>query len=309
MKNWILILFLLVGGMSSCQRSNSYTQSENDKEKCADNTLKKVALKLKREKGLSPVGTMGQMLNEIQKLGLSFYYYKPVDIVEGRRLLVDSVNAMLDEINQDTRIHPFLIRNPFLPRNIEIRIILCDQSGRSVKAGSLWGMHISDGNLYYKIEHPETGRPLTVYKETYEEALERIADPTLLLVPFQPDPEISQEELARLRKGISFVTDDGSIWQLGDDGCWIKPKLKENSESKSSAFWYAPELGLADEHTPFVFEESPGIAAGTRLYAEIEKRVLQSEKIEGIALRCGCGYGPGTWFHPGLLYCKITRSI
>lgn len=67
---------------------------------------------------------------------------------------------------------------------------------------------------------------------------------------------------------------------------------------QSSGFWYAPGSGLADESALFAFEGPPGIATGTHLYAEIEHRVLQSEKIEGVALRFGFFYGPGTWFHP-----------
>lgn len=67
---------------------------------------------------------------------------------------------------------------------------------------------------------------------------------------------------------------------------------------QSCAFWYAPGSGLADESTPFAFNATPGIAAGSHLYAEIEKRVLQSSKIEGVAIRFGFFYGPGTWFHP-----------
>lgn len=66
---------------------------------------------------------------------------------------------------------------------------------------------------------------------------------------------------------------------------------------QSCAFWYAPGDGLATETSPFAFDASPGIATGSRLYAEIEKRVLQSSKIEGVALRFGFFYGPGTWFH------------
>lgn len=66
---------------------------------------------------------------------------------------------------------------------------------------------------------------------------------------------------------------------------------------QSSAFWYAPGDGLADESEPFAFGASPGIAAGCHLYAEIERRVLQSPKIDGVALRFGFFYGPGTWFH------------
>lgn len=68
--------------------------------------------------------------------------------------------------------------------------------------------------------------------------------------------------------------------------------------AQSGSFLYAPGPGLADESIPFAFEAPPGIALGSRIYAEIEQRVLQSAKIEGVALRFGFFYGPGTWFHP-----------
>lgn len=68
--------------------------------------------------------------------------------------------------------------------------------------------------------------------------------------------------------------------------------------AQSSGFWYEPGPGLADENTSFAFKATPGIASGSRLYAEIEDRVLKSRKIEGVALRFGFFYGPGTWFHP-----------
>lgn len=68
--------------------------------------------------------------------------------------------------------------------------------------------------------------------------------------------------------------------------------------AQSSAFWYAPGVGLANENVPFAFDAPPGIAAGTKQYAAIEQRVLQSSKIEGVALRFGFFYGPGTWFNP-----------
>lgn len=66
---------------------------------------------------------------------------------------------------------------------------------------------------------------------------------------------------------------------------------------QSSGFWYEPGFGLADENTPFAFNATPGIASGSHLYAEIESRVLKSSQIEGVALRFGFFYGPGTWFH------------
>ena len=68
---------------------------------------------------------------------------------------------------------------------------------------------------------------------------------------------------------------------------------------QSSAFWYAPGDGLAGETQPFAFEASPAVAAGSRRYAELESSVLGRSDIEGIALRYGFFYGPGTWYTPG----------
>lgn len=67
--------------------------------------------------------------------------------------------------------------------------------------------------------------------------------------------------------------------------------------TQSNGFWYKPGEGLADENTSLAFQATTGIAAGTRVCAEIENRLLQSKKIEGVVLRFGIFYGPGTWYH------------
>ncbi|MEX2170045.1 MAG: NAD(P)-dependent oxidoreductase [Pirellulales bacterium] len=67
---------------------------------------------------------------------------------------------------------------------------------------------------------------------------------------------------------------------------------------QSIAFWATPGPGLADEETPLASDASPAVAADVRVVAEIERRLLESSNIEGIALRFGFFYGPGTWFNP-----------
>jgi nucleoside-diphosphate-sugar epimerase len=67
---------------------------------------------------------------------------------------------------------------------------------------------------------------------------------------------------------------------------------------QSIAFWAVPGVGLADEETPLAFDASPAVSADVRVVAEIERRLLESRDIEGIALRYGFFYGPGTWFNP-----------
>ena len=68
---------------------------------------------------------------------------------------------------------------------------------------------------------------------------------------------------------------------------------------QSSAFWYAPGEGLADESASFAFDASPAVAAGTRRYAELETAASVTPGIAFVGLRYGFFYGPGTWFHNG----------
>jgi nucleoside-diphosphate-sugar epimerase len=67
---------------------------------------------------------------------------------------------------------------------------------------------------------------------------------------------------------------------------------------QSIAFWAVPGPGLADEETPLAFDASPAVAADARVVTELEQRLLGNRHVEGIALRYGFFYGPGTWFSP-----------
>jgi len=66
---------------------------------------------------------------------------------------------------------------------------------------------------------------------------------------------------------------------------------------QSSAYWYAPGEGLADESASFAFDASAAVAAGARRYAQLEAAALATSGIAFVSLRYGFFYGPGTWFH------------
>ena len=67
---------------------------------------------------------------------------------------------------------------------------------------------------------------------------------------------------------------------------------------QASGFFLKPGSGLADESEGLAVDASPRVAASARAYAELESRVLNAEGIEGVALRYGFFYGPGTWYNP-----------
>jgi len=67
---------------------------------------------------------------------------------------------------------------------------------------------------------------------------------------------------------------------------------------QSTGFFYGPGAGLAVETDALALQASPAVAGSARTYAQIEERVLGATSLEGVALRYGFFYGPGTWFHP-----------
>ena len=67
---------------------------------------------------------------------------------------------------------------------------------------------------------------------------------------------------------------------------------------QSTGFYYAPGPGLAHETDPLALNASPAISANVRTYTQLENRALGAQGLEGVALRYGFFYGPGTWFRP-----------
>jgi nucleoside-diphosphate-sugar epimerase len=70
--------------------------------------------------------------------------------------------------------------------------------------------------------------------------------------------------------------------------------------AESVAFFYEPEGSwIKDEKAP-LFVDPPGrFAAGRDALVELEQRVTGADGIEGVVLRCGWFYGPGTYHERG----------
>jgi hypothetical protein len=165
---FLIGIFISVG----CQKDTEYHPS--DKQKLANELRARVASKLKKETELRPCGTHGQMMGQIKMLGLSFNYYKPISIEEGRELLITAVDEFIKNVNEDEDIRPHLNNYPFKSKNIDIRIFIHNPNGSDVTAGNLRVITSIDGILEYDIRDPKTNRLTTIYKETYEEALSKM---------------------------------------------------------------------------------------------------------------------------------------
>lgn len=67
---------------------------------------------------------------------------------------------------------------------------------------------------------------------------------------------------------------------------------------QSCGFYLEGGDGLATEDSPLKINAPGTISDSARMYAALEERVLNAAPMEGVALRYGFFYGPGTWYWP-----------
>ncbi len=67
---------------------------------------------------------------------------------------------------------------------------------------------------------------------------------------------------------------------------------------QASGFFLKATANLASEADGLRVDASPGVAASSQTYTELEARVLQAGALEGVSLRYGFFYGPKTWYNP-----------
>ena len=172
----ITFLFLLLMILStSCELppvdNSPYLPS---KQSLANDVRARTAFQLKMEKGLTPFGTAGQMMDEIKMLGLSFQYHKEICIEEARKLLLTSGELLVSVINSNELIRPYLNNYPFEVKNVEILIFLFKPNGTQFDLDKLHLVTLVKGELEYFIRSSDTNLLKTIYSETYEEAVEKL---------------------------------------------------------------------------------------------------------------------------------------
>jgi 2-alkyl-3-oxoalkanoate reductase len=79
--------------------------------------------------------------------------------------------------------------------------------------------------------------------------------------------------------------------------------------AESVAFFYEPEGDWVKSEEAPLFRDPPGrFAAGCEALASLESQVLEAEETEGVVLRFGWFYGPGTYYdHGGSVAEEVTR--
>jgi hypothetical protein len=159
---YLLILMTLF--FSSCGgRSYSYM---------ADPIFTSYAKEMKERRGYLLEGTGGSMPNgDVRWLFMSFVGIREVDVPEARRLYIELVEGLIDKVNQDKFIRPFLHDFPATSKNMDILLAFVDCYGMIVDENHIAYIFLLNDKIYYNRFNHDRHRYEIVFEETYEEAL------------------------------------------------------------------------------------------------------------------------------------------
>lgn len=152
-----------------------FSSSSGDYEKLADAITIEISKKLHNEKELHLIGIGGRMMDDIKMMMMGFEYHKIVNIGTARRLLVESVEEYLSEINASEKLRPFLHNYPFTAENIQIVIYFRNPDGSKVASGQINVASAREGKMSYYIDYPEKHTLKAICEETYEDALRQVS--------------------------------------------------------------------------------------------------------------------------------------
>ena len=159
---FIFILFLF----SSCSK----TEAEK-KERLENKIIGKTWRQLEKEKNLIPLGEGGSVTPGNEYLELIFQYFEPLTIDEARELVVYSAETFLHNLNSDEKLNE-LLDKPYPMKWIQILIHIYNPDYSRVEPPGICVAHYEKGYIKYIIYNGKNY--VTIYKETYEEAVEKL---------------------------------------------------------------------------------------------------------------------------------------
>ena len=110
--------------------------------------------------------------NGFTKIGLHFNRFGKLNKDEGRKIIIGCVKTLLNEINSDPKLQPFLINKPFTINNITIVMIVFTSERKDVFFPDIEVFAASRGKISYSTSSPDQKYGYyTEEEETFEEAV------------------------------------------------------------------------------------------------------------------------------------------
>lgn len=174
MVKFLYLCFFVVGisFLSSCTSFSQASLHKNKIDEISDDVTANFAKKM-RGKGLSVAGSGGgEKDGKIWLMEITFDIRKKLAIDLARQLIVETVNQYLEDINNSKKLRNSLSHHPFTTQDIRVGII----GEKIINLDNLqpWMVSMSHGEVRYLAANPDGGRLIELYRESFEEAEQKV---------------------------------------------------------------------------------------------------------------------------------------
>lgn len=166
----ILIMMTTLLSLFCINKNQVYPSKQ---ERLVNHILDKAATLIEKKYKLNTIGQGSAMPGGvIRKFNLVFDTNKRYPKEYLRKLLIDCTNDLLHQVNTNEEIRPFLIKDPFTEKNVQIIIHNHDKNRRELFDPEIAVAEISEGILTYKTNDPnDSFKYKNTYTERYTDAL------------------------------------------------------------------------------------------------------------------------------------------
>lgn len=149
-----------------------------------DQLFKTFAKEVKKRWGLTCWAEGGKMANGIEEIAVSLITLGRAPIEKARKLEIEITERLLEIINSDTFLRPYLKEYPFNPNRAKVAITFKKYGGEYYTDGSIASVRQADNKLYYSIMPPPKenvfkAAPIPLSEEPYEEAKKLAKKPSV----------------------------------------------------------------------------------------------------------------------------------
>ena len=156
---------------------NSVLIAEEDSKfwKIVDDIIREQAIYLKNKHGmvLSATGGASEGTGKVKEIVVSFNFDKMVDIPEARKFLLECVEDFIERVNASEELKPGLCEFPFTVQSLEYDLAFLNLKTYEDYPGVAF-VNIYKGKIDYSESKGKMEPFNTIYRETYEEALQRL---------------------------------------------------------------------------------------------------------------------------------------
>jgi len=141
--------------------------------KAGDLIISKFVTQSRREHNLFLLGSGGAFLDDLKEFDFLLSSYDKIDIDEARRLIIERSHSLLDLINSDENVQPYLNKTPFDYKDIQVIIIFVEREEPTlfVSPPFVAGVYFAHGMVRYVYYDPCTEKLETLQSEPYQRAI------------------------------------------------------------------------------------------------------------------------------------------